>query len=423
MIAIPVNPTTVRCWKRYAEYRASALEWCDQIPAHWQVLPLKRIAVFESGENITAETIAPEGDFPVYGGNGLRGYTTAYTHSGHYVLIGRQGALCGNINYADGRFWASEHAVVVTPRQPVEVVWLGETLRTMNLGQYSISTAQPGLSVERVIQNLMLVPPLAEQHAIAAFLNRETARINALIGHKERLISLLEEKRQAVISHAATRGLDPAAPTKPTGLGWLESIPRTWEVRRNAVLFADRDERGRSDLPVLEVSIRSGVTVREFSTEHVEQQYEDPALYKRAARGDLVFNKMRMWQGAVGTAPTDGLVSPDYTVARPREGVNAAYFAQLFRTPWYMTEIDRYSHGMVKDRNRLYWDDFKQMPSIVPPVTEQTRILEHISRINGHSEAVMHKILEGIDCLKEYRTALITAAVTGQIDVRGEVTV
>ena len=104
----------------------------------------------QSGESITAEGIQESGEYPVFGGNGLRGYTSAFTHDGHFVLVGRQGVLCGNINYGCGKFWASEHAVVASPVKQVETVWLGEMMRAMNLNQYSVAAAQPGLSVDLV---------------------------------------------------------------------------------------------------------------------------------------------------------------------------------------------------------------------------------------------------------------------------------
>lgn len=129
------------------------------IPDGWRMKKLKYVASLKSGESITSDEIADSGEYPVYGGNGLRGYTSKYTHSGHYVLIGRQGALCGNVNYASGRFWASEHAVVASIRDEVDVTWLGELLRAMDLNQYSQSAAQPGIAVD-VIGNLELpVPP------------------------------------------------------------------------------------------------------------------------------------------------------------------------------------------------------------------------------------------------------------------------
>ena len=232
---------------------------------------------------------------------------------------------------------------------------------------------------------------------------------------------MLQEKRITLISHAITKGLDPTVPLKDSGVEWVNRIPAHWNVRRNGFLFHERDERGYPNLPILEVSIHTGVKVREFSDEHVEQQAEDPGTYKRTLTGDLAFNKMRMWQGAVGVTPVDGLVSPDYQVCRPRPGVHSRYFEQLFRTSFYMTEINRYSHGIVKDRNRLYWDQFKEMPSLVPPPDEQLRIIQHINAITDRTERLIAKVRDAIEKLREYRIALISAAVTGKVDVREEV--
>jgi type I restriction enzyme S subunit len=184
------------------------VEWLGEIPEHWEMLALKRLAILKSGESITAESIDKDGDYPVFGGNGLRGYTTTFTHNGNYVLIGRQGALCGNINYAQGQFWASEHAVVVSPIGPVETKWLGELLSAMNLNQYSVSAAQPGLSVETVSNLSIPKPPLQEQSIIAAFLDRETAHIDTLTTKIRESILKLREYRTALISAAVTGKID-----------------------------------------------------------------------------------------------------------------------------------------------------------------------------------------------------------------------
>ena len=209
----------------YPAYKDSGVEWFGAVPTHWSVFALKHLVSMRSGDAITAELIEEAGDYPVFGGNGLRGYTTAFTHEGHFALIGRQGALCGNVNYASGRFWASEHAVVVSPKVPCAVFWLGELLRSMDLGQYSVSAAQPGLSVEAIGNLSIPVPPPPEQSAIAAFLDRETAKIDALVAEQERLMALLKEKRQAVISQAVTKGLDPNVPMKDSGVERSNSTP------------------------------------------------------------------------------------------------------------------------------------------------------------------------------------------------------
>jgi type I restriction enzyme S subunit len=186
----------------------SGIPWLGMVPEHWTVLPIKRIVTMCSGENITALSIAPDGEYPVFGGNGLRGYTSNYTHNGEYVLVGRQGALCGNINYASGKFWASEHAVVVTPRRPLAVRWLGETLRSMNLGQYSVSAAQPGLSVERIIQLYLPIPPEPEQHRISARIEELWSQNDQLITRIRDGIARLQEYRTALISAAVTGQID-----------------------------------------------------------------------------------------------------------------------------------------------------------------------------------------------------------------------
>src|SRR3989304_9618089 len=146
--------------------KPTGIDWMGDIPEHWELRRLKNCGNYKSGENITSEVIEPFGDYPVYGGNGLRGYYEKYTHEGEYVLIGRQGALCGNINYAQGKFWASEHAVVVTINEGINLTWFGETLRVMNLNRYSQSAAQPGISVERIKMLHLPFPKFEEQNEI-----------------------------------------------------------------------------------------------------------------------------------------------------------------------------------------------------------------------------------------------------------------
>jgi type I restriction enzyme S subunit len=163
--------------KTYSAYKPSNIQELGDIPKHWEVKKLKYVAFLKSGESINSESIKEYGDYPVYGGNGLRGFSNGYTHEGNYVLIGRQGALCGNINYATGKFWASEHAVVATIRNQENFEWLGELLRAMNLNQFSISAAQPGLAVERIKELMIPIPPINEQNSIAKFLDTKIQKL------------------------------------------------------------------------------------------------------------------------------------------------------------------------------------------------------------------------------------------------------
>ena len=145
-------------------YKESKLGW---IPNEWEVETLENICSMKSGEGITSIRIYEMGDYPVYGGNGLRGFTNTYTHDGEYTLIGRQGALCGNITRVSGKFYASEHAVVVTVENEIAVDWLAQKLDTMNLNQYSEASAQPGLSVNKILRLSISKPSFQEQEKIA----------------------------------------------------------------------------------------------------------------------------------------------------------------------------------------------------------------------------------------------------------------
>ncbi|HPE72702.1 MAG TPA: restriction endonuclease subunit S [Candidatus Competibacter sp.] len=197
--------------------KPSGIDWLGDVPAHWSLLSLKNLARLRSGDSITSFQIEESGEFPVYGGNGLRGYTNSYTHQGEYVLIGRQGALCGNINYANGKFWASEHAVVANPLTKYNLRWFGEVLRAMNLNQYSQSAAQPGLAVERIKNLCAPVPPIDEQDTIVRFFETETASLDITINATEHEIALIREYRDRLISDVVTgqidvRGWQPANP-------------------------------------------------------------------------------------------------------------------------------------------------------------------------------------------------------------------
>lgn len=209
-----INEAVTQGLNPEAPRKASGVAWLGHVPAHWEVKKLKYVASLNSGNTINAESIEPEGAYPVLGGNGLRGYTTTFTHDGHFALIGRQGALCGNINYGNGQFFATEHALVVSLKGEYETVWLGELLRIMNLGQYSQAAAQPGLSAERLMQLSIPVPPLAEQRSIVNFIEAKANKINDAATAIHIQIQTLKAYRQSLITEVVTGKVD-VRPTKP----------------------------------------------------------------------------------------------------------------------------------------------------------------------------------------------------------------
>lgn len=201
-----------------------------------------------------------------------------------------------------------------------------------------------------------------------------------------------------------------------SGLPWVPKVPQGWNVLRNGRLFAHRVQTGFPDLPILEVSLRTGVRVRDMENLKRKQMISQKEKYKRAAKGDIAYNMMRMWQGALGPAPVDGLVSPAYVVIKPFEEANSVYYSYLFRTDAYMREVNKFSRGIVADRNRLYWDEFKQMPSLLPPRPEQDQIVAYLRAQDAHIARLIKAKRDLIGLLTEQKLRIIDHAVTGGLD-------
>lgn len=420
---------------RYGSYRDSDIDWLGEIPKYWKSCALKRLVSMRSGDAIAAEDINETGAFPVFGGNGLRGYTSTNTHDGRHVLIGRQGALCGNINYAAGKFWASEHAIVVTPLHQVEVIWLGELLRAMNLNQYSVSAAQPGLSVEAVSRLRIPVPPLSEQSAIAAFLHRETAKIDALVSEQQRLIELLKEKQQAVISHAVTKGLDPNVPMKDSGVEWLDEVPEHWEVTR--IKHVTRTiEQGWSpqcegfavdsleEWGVLKVGCVNGGTFNPVENKKLPLDLE-PIPELSIVAGDLLVSRANTRElvggaaVALGSHPNLLLCDKLYRL-RLQPGVcSPRFLAQYLGTLKVRSQIELSATGASSSMLNIGQATILEMSVALPPIEEQFAIVASLDGATNGLEALIAHAAAAIALLQERRSALVSAAVTGKIDVRG----
>ena len=211
-----INQAVTRGLDPNVYLKPSGVEWLGDVPEHWEIRRLKTLCRMKSGEGLTTESIEPEGDYPVYGGNGLRGYTAAYTHEGAFALIGRQGALCGNVHIARGKFWATEHAVVATLGIGHYIDWFGAILEAMNLNQYSIAAAQPGLAVERVLNLHLPVPPKQQQRRIAIHIELATSGIEVTIAQARQQIELLQEYRTRLIADVVTGKLDVREAARPT---------------------------------------------------------------------------------------------------------------------------------------------------------------------------------------------------------------
>jgi type I restriction enzyme, S subunit len=412
-------------YQAYPEYKDSGVEWFDAAPAHWEIKRISYVAQLKSGDAIVSEQIEVEGEYPVFGGNGLRGYTTNYTHEGQYILIGRQGALCGNINYGVGKFWASEHAVVVHPFLPIHTKWLGETLRAMNLNQYNVSAAQPGLAVANITCLKIPFPTYAEQTAIANFLDHETAKIDTLIEKQQQLIQLLKEKRQAVISHAVTKGLNPNALMKDSGVEWLGEVPEGWIVKRlkhispkiGVGLVINPSTYTRDD----GVYFIFGGDVKEYyfdlsNTRHISVEDSDKLPPSRLNYRDLISVRVG-YPGitAVVTEDLEGANCASVIVIR-RGKYNSDWLCAAMNSWVGRQQVELVSYGAAQKQFNVA--DAIEFVFPVPPDNEQNEIAEFVSKALNRFDLLSKHADKQIELLQERRTALISAAVTGKLDVR-----
>ena len=191
---------------KYESYKKSGIDWIETIPDTWCVCKIKYICTMQAGKTLSSEMISEKGLYPVYGGNGKRGFYTEYNTEGKYILIGRQGALCGNVHLVNGKFWATEHAVVTTPNRDVGINYLFYLLSSMNLNQYvSYTAAQPGLSVSTIINlKTIIIKSIDDQKSIVDYLDKKCTAIDTAIEQKQKLIEKLTEYKKSLIYECVT---------------------------------------------------------------------------------------------------------------------------------------------------------------------------------------------------------------------------
>lgn len=231
----------------------------------------------------------------------------------------------------------------------------------------------------------ILFPNCQEQIKIASYLDMKCANIDEVLERTTKSIQEYKKLKKSVITHACMRGLKNEQGMKESGVDWIGKVPEDWKIYRIANLYQERSESGLEELPILTVSINSGVSDREIADEEKDRVFvrsEDRTKYKRVYPGDLVYNMMRAWQGAFGAVRVEGMVSPAYVVAKPKDGieVDSRYMEALLRTPEATEEMHRYSRGIVDFRLRLYWPEFKNIRICLPPIEEQKEIADFIDR-------------------------------------------
>ena len=215
--------------------------------------------------------------------------------------------------------------------------------------------------------------------------------------------------------------LKPYPEMKDSGIEWLGKVPVHWEVIPNRTLFEEVKERDHPEEPMLSVTIKQGVIRQKDLLEESSKKDGsnlDKSAYKLVRPGDIAYNKMRAWQGAVGASEYQGIVSPAYVVERPRNGVSSNYFHYLLRTPSFAKEAERWSYGITSDMWSLRPEHFKMIYACLPPPTEQAAIVHFLDHSDRRIRRYIRAKQKLIELLEEQKQAIIYQAVAGQIDVR-----
>ena len=297
----------------------------------------------------------------------------------------------------------------------------------------SYGTKMPRTSWEVLGTAAVPTPPLDEQRAIAGFLDRETAQIDALIAKKERLIELLQEKRAALISHAVTKGLDPTAPTRDSGIPWIGHIPAHWERRKlkHVVSLVTSGSRGWAEhysdegATFLRIgNIRRGSYELDLSDiQHVSPPKDSEGSRTRIRQDDLLVS-ITAYIGSIGLVTQDigeAYVNQHVALVRPiTPRIHPGWLASQLLGSGSKAQFDSLLYGGTKDGLGL--DDVRNLDILVPPMPEQVAIDRFLREQEQTMECLVRKVQQHIQLLQELRTALISAAVTGKIDVRGEAT-
>ena len=407
-------------YQPYSNYKDSGVEWLGEVPEHWLSKRLKYHARIKNGQD-QKKVLSDNGQYPVYGSGGEFGRANEYLYNKPSVLLGRKGTIDKPLFIIEP-FWTVDTMYYTDIAKTTFQKFLYYSCLTIKFDYYQYGSAVPSMTQENLHNIDFATPSYEEQTAIANFLDIQTSKIDTLIAKQERMIELLGEKRSAMISHAVTKGLDLHVKMKDSGVEWLGEVPEHWEVKKTKTFFKliTQPAPVNNDYELLSIYTDIGVRPRK-DLEAKGNKASTTDSYWMVEKGDLIVNKLLAWMGAIGYSAYDGVTSPAYDILRPSSEVNSMFYHYLFRTKIAQQEFKRWSRGIMEMRLRLYFDELGNLPMPVPPKEEQNQIIDYIQTAELKIDTLISKAQQTIELMKERRTALISAAVTGKIDVRGNI--
>ena len=435
--------------KKYEAYKDSGIKWFGDIPSHWGVEPFGRHFRYGKGLPITKANLLSEGVAVISYGqihlklntgttmteNLVRFVSPVYLKTNPQYLLKHNDFIfadtsedvegSGNCAFNDypEHIFAGYHTVIARPvdlQFPRYYAYLFQSQSWKSQIQSFVNGVKV-YSINKSIlkKSSLLFPPLVEQETIVAFLDKKTKAIDDLVAQVEREIVLLKEYKQAEIARAVTKGLNPNAPMKPSGISWIGDIPKHWRLKSLRNYLRLVSDKGHPNEQLLSVVREQGVIIRDVESQDENHNFipDDLSGYKLVKAGQFAINKMKSWQGSYGVSSYQGIVSPAYYVCDLNFG-NKQFFNEAIRSKVYVPFFTQYSKGIRVGQWDLSPIGLKSIPFIEPPLSEQQEIVEYINHQTTEIDRLIVELTYQVEYLKEYKQRLIADVVTGKINVQ-----
>lgn len=416
--------------KPYPKYKDSGVEWIGDVPEHWSALRLKWVCNFLYGESLSAQE-REDGTIPVYGSNGIVGYHNRSITEKPCIIVGRKGSF-GKVTFSEKKCYPIDTTYYIDCTSTKNYMrWLWYLLPLLKMDEFSRDSAVPGLNREDAYRNIVTLPPSYEQQQIAAYLDRKTTQIDNLISKKQKLIELLKEERSAIINQAVTKGLNPDAPMKASGIEWQGKVPEKWEVKRLKFL-ANKVGSGVTPRGGASVYQKDGIPLLRSQNIHFEGLKLDDVAYiseqihnemsgSKVKPKDVLLNITGASIGRCCIVPSDfgeANVNQHVCIIRPNRQIESGFLHNYISSDNGQVQIFSSEKGI--SREGLNFEQLKGFQVLLPPIGDQKDIKDYIESATTKIDQTISNIEKQIDLLQEYRTALISEVVTGKVDVRDE---
>ena len=417
--------------KRYDTYTESGISWIGKVPSHWEMRKLRQlIELFsdkghpneqllsvvrelgvvvrdvdskEENHNYIPDDLSGykrirKGDFAI---NKMKAWQGSYAVSEHQGIVSPAYYTC-HLRLKNKKFFN------IAIRSQAYVPFFTQNSKGIRVGQWDLSPI--GLK-----EIPFFVPPQEEQEEIVAYLDEKCAQIDRYMASLEERIERLGELRQALIAEAVTRGINPQAPLRPSGIPWLGEIPQHWEMKRLKYLFSERSEKGFPDEPILCSTQKYGVIPQSMYENRVVVVNKGLEGLKLVRKGDFVIS-LRSFQGGIEYAHYQGIISAAYTILQLNEGANSAYLRYLLKSEPFIQLLQVCVIGIREGQN-INYSLLRKNFLPVPPQEEQEAIVAYLDEKTTQIDRYTGQLEEMIRQMKDLRQTIISEAVTGKICV------